>query len=334
MATKDTHIIDIRTKGANKSKQKIGGVNNALGGLAKKAGVAALAYFGTQGLINAVKGSIDAFAKQELAEKKLRFAAGGATKELIKQAQALQKNTRFGDEAIIAQQAYLASLGLTTNQIKDTISASIDLSAATGMTLESAVMNTAKTLSGMAGELGEKLGPAFRDLTPEALKAGEGIKFIAEQFGGTAQADVDTMSGSLSQMSNAIGDAGEALGEVLAPLIISSANAVKFMAEQFQSLFKWQDKYRALAVETLGLLSDEQKLLMQNKITAEEVSSTLEILNAIRETYNNANKLYVDGVEQTSDAQTKLFGSTKELTNEMIANSIAGNDMNELIFRI
>ena len=204
--------------------------------------------------LSGVQKSIDLFAKQELAEKKLRFAAGASTSELIKQAQALQQTTRFGDEALIAQQAYVKSLGISTEQTKEIIAASVDLAAAMGISLESAVMNTTKTLSGMQGELGEKLPAAFKKLTAEQLKAGDGIVFIREQFRGTAEEETQTLTGSLDQMSNAVGDAGEALGETLAPLIISSANAVKFLAESFQSLFTWQDKYKALAVETLSLI--------------------------------------------------------------------------------
>ena len=106
------HIIDIQTKGAEKSKKKIDGVSGSLGNLAKKAGVAAAAYFGSQALLSGISKSIELFGQQELAEKKLRFAAGSSTAELLKQADAIQQNTRFGDEAIIAQQAYVQSLGI------------------------------------------------------------------------------------------------------------------------------------------------------------------------------------------------------------------------------
>ena len=226
--------IGVHTKGAKQSEKQIKGVNASLGNLAKKAATAAGAYFGARMLLDGVKQSILAFGQQEEAEKKLRFAAGDMTDALIRQAEALQQNTRFGDEQIIAQQSYLASLGLTQQQIEDTISASLDLAAATGMSLESAVMNTSKTLSGMAGELGEKLGPGFREISQEALKAGEGIKFIAEQFGGTAQADAESFNGQLDQMKNAVGDAAEALGETLSPIVTKVAKGLKSAAESFQ----------------------------------------------------------------------------------------------------
>ena len=225
--------LQARLKGANKTKQGLKGIDSGIKSLGKSAMKMGAGFFAAQGIIAGFKAVVSAAGEQELAQKKLEFAAGSMTNALISQARALQNVTIHGDEAIIGQQAYLASLGLTQQQIEDTISASVDLAAATGMTLESAVMNTSKTLSGMAGELGEKLGPGFRNLSQEALKAGEGIKFIADQFGGTAQAETKTMTGQIEQMKNAVGDAAEVMGAALAPAIIIIANGIKLAAGLF-----------------------------------------------------------------------------------------------------
>ena len=253
MAT-NKHIIDVQTRGAKKSEKQIKGVSGALGGMAKQIGLAAAAYFGASGLINGIKSSTDAFAKQELAEKKLRFAAGASTNELIKQAQALQQTTRFGDEAIIGQQAYVKSLGVSTEQTKEIIAASVDLAAAMGISLESAVMNTTKTLSGMQGELGEKLPAAFKELTAEQLKAGDGIVFIREQFRGTAEEETQTLTGALDQMSNAFGDLQERIGERLAPALGILADKFKdiITIDPSQEAIKEKQEFEAL----LGILKD------------------------------------------------------------------------------
>ena len=104
---------------------------------------------------------------------------------MLDQASALQKVAGIGDEVIIVQQAFLASLKFTEEQIKEIITVAIDLSAATGIELESAVRNTAKTFSGLAGELGELI-PQLRTLTTEEMKAGEAVKLMADLFGGQA----------------------------------------------------------------------------------------------------------------------------------------------------
>ena len=276
------HIIEVQTRGADKSKRQINGVSNGLKNMAKQASIAAAAYFGSQALLGAIKSSIELFGKQEEAEKKLRFAAGAATNELIKQAEAIQRNSRFGDEAVIAQQAYVKSLGISTEQTKEIISASVDLAAAMNISLESAVMNTTKTLSGMQGELGEKLPAAFKELTPEALKAGEGIKFIAEQFSGTAQADAESMSGQIDQMKNAVGDAGEAFGELLAPAIIVAADGIKFLANQLISLFTWQERLAEQYNQQFKILTDQEVAMRNLRIEVQTMTES-NIIDRLRE---------------------------------------------------
>ena len=298
MSSKIQQIIEIITKGAGKSEKQVKGVSGALGGLAKKAGIAAAAYFGASGLINGIKSSTDAFAKQELAEKKLRFASGASTMELIKQSQALQQVTRFGDEALINQQAYVKSLGISTEQTKEIIAASVDLAAAMGISLESAVMNTTKTLSGMQGELGEKLPAAFKNLTAEQLKAGEGIVFIREQFKGTAEEEAQTLIGALDQMNNAVGDTAEEFGEALEPLMKSFAVATKNAAEAIGNFLQERNETKletfVREMQELGMETTEYELTMKK----------LEKTNALK-------KLQED-VEFSGDAQKELNTKLEE----------------------
>ena len=159
--------------------------------------------------------SVNAFDTQAKAEAQLRTALQGnetAFKNLTNQAKELQEISLFGDEEIIAQQAYLASLGLTEDKIKDVISASMDLAAGTGQTLEFGVKNLAKTFSGLTGELGESI-PALKELTTEQLKAGEAVNVVADAFRGQAQAAAEAGTGGLKQLQNTIGDLMEDIGQ-------------------------------------------------------------------------------------------------------------------------
>ena len=219
MASKHTHIIETKAVGTKKTESSIRSLKKSIAGLAT-------AYIGATGLISAVKGSIDAFSQQEVAEKKLSQAFKGSTSALLAQASAMQKVTVFGDEAIIMQQAFLASIGMSEKQIKKILPVAADLASATGMTLESAVRNTAKTFSGLAGELGE-LVPQLRDLTPEAMKAGEAVEVMSELFGGAAEAEADTFSGSMQQLQNVLGDMGEQIGSTFAPAIMAVVDGFK-----------------------------------------------------------------------------------------------------------
>ena len=105
---KNTQIIEVKTKGAKKSKKELKGVSTGLKGMAKSAGLAAVAYLGTSGLINAMKSSLALYAEQQLAEVKLESALGKTAKGLKKYASALQQTTRFGDEVILQGMAQLA----------------------------------------------------------------------------------------------------------------------------------------------------------------------------------------------------------------------------------
>ena len=218
MANRTTYEILAKTKGFKNSEKQVKGLNGALGGLAKKAIGVAGAYFGTRALLDGINASIEAFKVQEQAEKMLEQALGGTSQALLDQASALQKVSTSGDEAIIQQQAFLASIGMTEDQIKDILPVALDLAAATGLTLESAVRNTAKTFSGLAGELGE-LVPQVRDLTPESMKAGEAVEVMGKLFGGAAKANATTLAGRMERVQGAISDMAEDIGEKLAPAL-------------------------------------------------------------------------------------------------------------------
>jgi hypothetical protein len=247
MADKNINI-KVGTTGAGKAKKELGGLNSAIGKMGKAVGIASAAYFGAKGLINSLSTVIELAGIQEQAEKQLETALGKTSQALLAQASALQRVTIFGDESTIQQQAFLASLGFTEERIMSIIPVAMDLATATGMTLESAVRNTAKTFSGLAGELGE-LVPQLRDLTAEEMKAGDAVKVMAELFGGQATANANTMAGALQQAENNIGDLGEAIGERLSPLIISLANDTSGFVSQLTELIEITGNTKSVNLE-------------------------------------------------------------------------------------
>ena len=101
--------------------------------------------------------SVKAFEEQIVAERRLEDAIGGAAEALKKQAVELQKTTRFGDEATMAAQAQLATLGLTEDQILKLTPLVQDLSARTGKDLAGAAKIVVGAISTGATTL-EKFG--------------------------------------------------------------------------------------------------------------------------------------------------------------------------------
>lgn len=204
-------------------QQKMKSVEKGLGGMEKKLSslgkslskslTVPLTALGAVALSNA--------ETQIQAESRLMTALGGRAdvqQRLLSQASEIQSRSVIGDEVIISQQAYLASLGRTEQEIKDMIEASVQLSAATGMSLESAVKNLAKTYGGLTGELGESI-PKLKELTAEQLKSGEAVKFVLNNYKGYAETAAKNGLGAMKQLKNAWGDLLEQVGTAMMPFV-------------------------------------------------------------------------------------------------------------------
>lgn len=211
---------------------------NALGKDLQGFGKSMSLYF-TAPLTAAAGASVHLADVQMQAEKRLLTALKGredVQKRLIKQAGELQSRSILGDEVIIGQQAYLAALGLTEQQINDIIEASAQLSAANpNMSFESAVMNLAKTFSGLSGELGESVS-GLRDLTAEEMKNGAAVQFVLDNYKGFAETVARTGLGPLGQLKGVLGDLAEEFGFVLMPYIQSFVEWLKGVVKWLKQL--------------------------------------------------------------------------------------------------
>lgn len=218
---------------AQQVERNLGSLEKRLTSLGKSLSVkltAPLAALGAVALKNA--------DTQQQAEQRLLTALKGRTniqQRLIAQAAELQSRSVLGDEVVIGQQAYLASLGMTEEQIGRVIEASAQLSAATGMTLDSAVKNLAKTFGGLTGELGENI-PKLKELTVEQLKNGEAVDFILENYKGFAESAAQTALGPLRQLNNAWGDFLEQIGAAMMPFATKATRALTVVVQMLQSL--------------------------------------------------------------------------------------------------
>lgn len=198
--------------------------------------------------------SVAAFDKQAQSEAKLLTALKGnkeAFNSLTQAASEFQNVSTFGDEEIIEQQAYLASLGMTEDQINKVISAAMDLSAGTGKTLQFGVLNLAKTFGGLTGELGESL-PALKNLTVEQLKAGEAIDLVANSFRGQAKAAALAGAGPLKQLQNSFGDLMEQIGGMIIPVI---NKLVKFLLKGVNAFTSLDKGVKIIIIAMAGILA-------------------------------------------------------------------------------
>lgn len=233
-------------------KELSNGASSGFGELVKGVTIANLATSAITGLATGIKNfvadSVGAAMAQENAMNRLAAAlrrAGEYSKEamfdLHGYALEMQNTTVHGDEAILNQLAFAKSLGLTNQQAKELVEGAVQLSAALGMNLESAVKNLGKTYSGLAGELGEAL-PSIRTLSAESMKAGGAIRLVNEQFAGAAQAEMETYHGVVSSLNSAYVTMQEELGflvtrnETFKASLSALSSATNGLANMFKDL--------------------------------------------------------------------------------------------------
>lgn len=231
------------TNSAVSNLEKLGGAAKSLGNILKAVGIG----FSIGAVVKGVSESIKAFGEQEKTELRLIAAAknnpyinGKAVNSLKQTALAMSKVTIFSDEAIIQQQAFLATLGMGEAQINNIMDAATNL-ASTGMiSLEGAVKNISKTYAGMTGELGELL-PQLKTLTAEQLKAGAAVDVIKKGYAGMAEAAASGVAGSMEIFKNNFNSLKESIGGILGTLASAAATA---MAPIIKKMTGWLDEHR------------------------------------------------------------------------------------------
>ena len=127
----------------------------------------------------------------------------------------LQSISDYGDEELIPMMAELVASGRTEAQVMDIMSASIDVAAGSGKSLQTVVDMLNKSYTGEAGKLAT-LSAETKNLTKEQLQNGEAVKIIAEQYKGISE-EATKATGSAKQLQMAQGDLAESWGKITKP---------------------------------------------------------------------------------------------------------------------
>ena len=207
-ASKGVKKIGTGLKGLATSTKVLGAVGVAVG----------LVTVAVSKMVGVLRAAATAAGIQETAVRKLNIAlarTGSVEKyseALQAQASRLQELGQAGDEALIASQSLLAEMGVAPRRLEAATEAAVNLSAALGISLESATRNVARTTSGLAGELGELI-PELREMQAAGTLAGQGIEFLLEKYSGAAAGQIDTFTAAVNRQNSALGDLSEVLGE-------------------------------------------------------------------------------------------------------------------------
>lgn len=249
-------------------------------------------------------------------------------------ADSIQATTRIGDEATLELVTLANAFARSDEEAKALVQTAIDLSAATGISLESAVRNLGKTFSGLTGELGEAV-PQVRQLTKEQLQNGEAIKVLADRYGGFASQQVNTFSGALEQLSNVFGDLLEELGQIVtrSPSLIAVFKTItQILGDSVKSLnqFRTQgDVFKPILVSAITLAQGINTFVVAplelavNVITAAIGGLRTNVAQAVAGTLNDLSKIanfvapnstFAQNLKRMASSATTDFFQLREAT--------------------
>ena len=302
MAIKEL-LIKVGLKGAGKATKDIKKVDNSFASLGSSALKVGGAFFAARGIVDGITSVIRLAGEQEKAESKLNAVikstggvAGLTAEELKNMARNLQSVTTFGDEAIIGAQSLLLTFTKVGEDVFPQATETIlNMSAAMGTDLQSSTIQLGKALNDPVKGIGalSRVGVQLSEVQQKQIKdfaalgdTASAQKIILEeletQFGGLARETAQTMSGSLEQMTNSIGDAGEALGSLLAPAVIKTASGMKVLAEGVASVItRFQNFGKEIDAELLTPTQlAEQEFVKFSSTLSQKTQPQLFALNA------------------------------------------------------
>ena len=219
------------------------------------------------GVVLIVRKLVALGAEQEKMERRLAFAVGGSTDALLANASALQRQTVFGDEAIISVQTMMVQLGeLSGERLTRATRLTLDFASALGIDLKAAGILMAKAATGSTEAL-SRYGIILDKNIPKNEKFTALLDLMQDKFGGTAAAETDTLFGSIMQTSNAFGDLGEEMGRMNSGVLKTAvkfwgnlaANMADVLAEQRKTVNMTLKQAAALKIQRLEvqLLGEE-----------------------------------------------------------------------------
>ena len=175
-----------------------------------------------------------AYGEQEQAEKRLEGLVGSSVDSLKAKASALQETTRFGDEQTLGAMSLVSAYTSEQAAISQLTEAAMDLATVKGMDLNTATDMLAKSVFSSTNSM-SRYGVEIEGAAGSGARLNSALKAISTQMGGASERDTLTLLGAMDQMNNAVGDLAERMGKILAPVIISVANATKEFADNIDA---------------------------------------------------------------------------------------------------
>ncbi len=228
-------------KSHNSASNIASGLSGIGGGLVAGIGIAgaAIGAFGVTSM-QAAMDSENAMTELNAVIKSTGGIAGVTTKNVTDYAEAMQKVTKFDDEAIIGGQSMLLTFTKIGKDVfPDASTAMLNMAEKFG-SMETASTQLGKALNDPIAGVGalRRIGVTLSDEQEEQIKGFMAVNDIASaqkiilgelntEFGGLAEAAGKTSAGNLAQLQNSFNDIQEKIGGALLPLLNILARVLK-----------------------------------------------------------------------------------------------------------
>ncbi|QDP59997.1 MAG: putative minor tail protein [Prokaryotic dsDNA virus sp.] len=283
--------LKFEVEGAREAQNQTKGVESSLTGLAKKAGGVALAFFGTQGLVNAFTSATRTGAEFEQNLKNLGVisgATGGKLRQLEQSALRLGGSTKFTASEVANLQIEFSKLGFTSDEILQVTEGTLNLSTAFGTDLASTAEIAGSTLRAFGLDASETtrltdvMASSFSSTALDISKFSNSMSFVAPvaSVAGFSIEDTTAILGTLANAGISGSMAGTALRTVFLDLTNSSSKLSKELGSGIDSV---DDLEQALIKLKNSGMPTEQMLQLVDKRAVSAFSILLEGAGSIGE---------------------------------------------------
>lgn len=228
--------------------EKIGGVMKTAGNALTLGLTVPLVAFGAAS-VKAALDSESAMAELNAVIKSTGGVAGVTAKAVTDYATAMQKVTKFDDEAIISGQSMLLTFTKIGKDVFPMASTAMLNMAEKFGSVDEAAMQLGKALNdpvqgvGALRRVGVLLSAQQEQQIKDFMAVGDAASAqkvilgeLETEFGGLAEAAGATTAGKFIQFKNALGDLQEVVGAALLPSLISLTNALRVLVDWFMKL--------------------------------------------------------------------------------------------------
>lgn len=200
-------------------------------------------------LVDVVKKSVQAYSQDQAAQKQLSLALLNTTGATTVQTEAVERNIaslegqyHVADDQLRPALANLARITGSLTESQDLLETSLQVSAATGRDLESVSLAVGKAYQGNFKAL-RSMGIAISDTTLKNKDFNAAMAEVKKQTDGAAKAAADSAQGAWNQLSIAVGNLSEELGQRLAPPLAAAASGLVGLSQQVKSTKDESERY-------------------------------------------------------------------------------------------